>query len=366
MPTVEELLKMTEGVTEEQDALQKLAATQVTGTPFREKGQNWYQGMIGGGTPAQTQAMLAMLSNPRKQGQTGMQALGEGFNKGMALRDNIMEKEQGRKVNAAKLGVQGAQDTLKNQAEIYKLEQGELAGKSAAEQARYDRMTAEEQTAYDRSRDAMKDEQWRSEHGLDVAKLEQETAAITAQEGEEAARAYEEAVLIQDDLLSIEDSLGFKTSGATGAAASVVPGTDAYVHNQRIESLKSKLGLGKLAELRRAAASGASGMGNLTEKELMVLQDSLGKLEIGLPQDEQRRVMENISKYYMKAINAYNNISGGRATGNTGGGYDSSTGQMGAPRREGAPQAVPTVGSNVGGYTYMGGDPNSQSSWSKN
>ena len=301
---------MTKRVEEKQDALQKLAETQVTGGPFMEKGQTGAGHILGKGSPEQIRAMVAMLSNPRRQGQTGMQALGEGYEKGMSLYDNLREKKQNRKIAAAKLGVQGSQDALQNQADMYGLEGQEAAARAAHADKMYERGRDEEQTQYDRSRDAMKDEQWRAEHGLDMKELQMEADEIQKQLGDEAARAYEEAVLIQDDILAIEDSLGFNTSGATGAALSIIPGRKAYTHNQRIQSLKSKLGLGKLAELRRAAASGASGMGNLTEKELMVLQDSLGKLEIGLPEDEQRRVMENISKYYMKAIEAYNNIKG--------------------------------------------------------
>ena len=372
MPTIEELLSMTEGVTEKQDALEKLAETQVTGTNFRQPGDSWHKGLTGKGTMDQTRAMVAMLSNPKKQGQTGIQALGEGFEKGMTLRDNMLEKQGNRKVAAAKLGVQGAQDTLKNQADIYGLEQNEAAGRTAAEQELYDRdQTAQDRgiaadkVKYDAGRDSIKDSQWRAGHGLDLQKHAQEVESLKKQEGAAAAKAYEEAVLIQDDIMGLEQTLGFNTSGATGMALSMVPGRDAYVHNNRIQSLKSKLGLGKLAELRAAAKSGASGMGNLTEKELMVLQDSLGKLDIGLPEDEQRRVMEDISKYYMKAINAWHNLKGpnARDPSDTSGGYDSATGEMGRGKQEGPPRAAPQPGEVVGGFRYKGGNPNSQSSW---
>ena len=196
MPTVDELLKMTEGVTAKQDALQKLADTQVTGTQFREKGQKWHEPLTGRGTAAQTQAMLAMLSNPRKEGQTGMQALGEGFNKGMALRDNIMEKEHGRKVNAAKLGVQGAQDTLKNQAEIYGMQ--EKARKDA-----YNVTKEEEETAYQRSRDKIEDEQWTKELETDgaakvFASQVKEHAAVSTELFQSERNASQAEMLAQD------------------------------------------------------------------------------------------------------------------------------------------------------------------------
>ena len=79
---------------------------------------------------------------------------------------------------------------------------------------------------------------------------------------------------------------GKKVNTVLGKVTSVLPGTDAYVLNTEINSLLSNLGFNALQSARAAAANGASGFGQLTQNELVLLKELIAPLKLGLPKEE--------------------------------------------------------------------------------
>lgn len=306
-PSLDQLLELITGRKQQQDKLAQLAAQKSQGNPIKEEGQSTWQAMSGQGSPAQRQQNLAAISgilnrDPTKQ--TAIGGLTQGMMKGRELMDEMRGREKEEQMKAANIGLEGTDTNISQLTDMLKMR------------------NKQEETDYGRKRDAVGDEQWRKEMDLKERKLQATTNEAAAkellkyQQEQEAERAKlrtaaQNAVAIQGDIQSIRDNLDGWTEGMTGAGMSMLRGTDAFDQQTRIEALQAKLGLDKLRELRAAASSGASGMGNLTEKELMVLMDSIAKLDIGATKETQEAALKQIEKYYEPALKAYENVFGG-------------------------------------------------------
>lgn len=79
---------------------------------------------------------------------------------------------------------------------------------------------------------------------------------------------------------------GKKVNTILGQVTRILPGTNAYVLDAEINSLLSNLGFNALQSARAAAANGASGFGQLTQNELILLKELIAPLKLGLPKDE--------------------------------------------------------------------------------
>jgi hypothetical protein len=144
--------------------------------------------------------------------------------------------------------------------------------------------------------------------------------------------------------LTQDSSLG-RTTGLMGMLPNV-PGQPGAVAQSRLDSLKSQVGFGVLQELRNTAKNGASGLGQVTEKEHAMLQMQLGNLEKAQGEEEIRRVLGDIAKFTEKSKEriraAYNLKHGDKAT-------------AGGPK----------IGDVQDGYRFKGGDPAKPESWVK-
>jgi len=69
-------------------------------------------------------------------------------------------------------------------------------------------------------------------------------------------------------------------------AFSFIPGQDQYVLSSDINTIKANLGYNALKAARESSANGASGFGQLTERELATLERLITELNVGLPKDE--------------------------------------------------------------------------------
>lgn len=76
------------------------------------------------------------------------------------------------------------------------------------------------------------------------------------------------------------------TGDILGIAFSFIPGQDSYSFRTDISTLKANLGFNALQEARQASESGASGFGQLTERELSTLESLIESLSVGVPQTE--------------------------------------------------------------------------------
>jgi len=79
-----------------------------------------------------------------------------------------------------------------------------------------------------------------------------------------------------------------------------VPDTDSREQRAMVESLQSALAMDKLMELKRNSTTGASGLGALNQAELIMLQDSLGKLDPAVGDKAFKRQLDLVKKHYTR------------------------------------------------------------------
>lgn len=82
--------------------------------------------------------------------------------------------------------------------------------------------------------------------------------------------------------------------------AKYVPTFDARKQKAMVESLQSNLAMNKLMELKRNSTTGASGLGALNQAELIMLQDSLGKLDPAVGDEAFKRQLDLVKKHYTR------------------------------------------------------------------
>lgn len=131
--------------------------------------------------------------------------------------------------------------------------------------------------------------------------LNQDTAAL---EGSTAAlnRLGEQVNLVKNSNLS-------RITGLAGALPNI-PGSAGADAQARLDSLKSQVGFSVIQALKDAAKTGSSGLGQITEREHVYLQQQLGNLDKAQSETEIRRVLGDIEKFVEDAKgrirNAYN------------------------------------------------------------
>lgn len=103
--------------------------------------------------------------------------------------------------------------------------------------------------------------------------------------------------------LTLDSKLG-RTTGLAGKIPNV-PGFAGADAEGRLEGLKSQVGFEALQALRNAAHNGASGLGQVTEKEHIYLQTQLGNLAKAQSEKEIRRVLGEIQTWVAGARERY-------------------------------------------------------------
>lgn len=273
-------------------ALEQVAGQQVTGQPWRQAGdtRNPLETMMGrGGTPAENRARnqiySAMLN--RQPGQTRIGAATQGFERGSQLIDEIRQKQHNAAIAAAQVGIGGMDSEIN------------------------DRLRIENQKVVRDRTDAMREDA-RMRLALSAAE-----DARKRKEAEDAARAAEKTTAealsgqadeVLHDVRRIKDNLSDWTSGTAAGVGRNIWGTDARAQESRYESLKSKLAIGKLQEMRAAAANGASGFGQLTKNEFEALMSAIDSLDQTNSVERQREALDTIEKYYVKALQDYASV----------------------------------------------------------
>jgi hypothetical protein len=114
--------------------------------------------------------------------------------------------------------------------------------------------------------------------------------------GEDAVKS---ANLSQDEYISTMsfidqkvNNISSKRSGITSIgykAGQLIPGTDAYDIAADISTLQSNAFMSQLMAMKEASKNGASGMGQVTEKEVQLLIDSLGNIDPAQSKDQFER-----------------------------------------------------------------------------
>lgn len=94
------------------------------------------------------------------------------------------------------------------------------------------------------------------------------------------------------------------TAGMVGKGLSLVWGTKAYEVAAALKTSVSAIALAKLHELKKQSATGASGLGSLTEKELSLLEASIAPLDQAQGPDAIRAAAQTVMTHYKNLLAA--------------------------------------------------------------
>jgi hypothetical protein len=125
----------------------------------------------------------------------------------------------------------------------------------------------------------------------------------TVEEVEMDNERIAQIVRIKGDIKDLMDPEGeyyeeWTTSGVLGQIlGNWMGGTTAYDRRALIDSVKASLGLEAIAKLKKASATGATGLGQVSNLELNALQSEVATLNIGQSMDAQMDSLEKIFGY---------------------------------------------------------------------
>jgi hypothetical protein len=106
---------------------------------------------------------------------------------------------------------------------------------------------------------------------------------------------YDDIEYTKELLTELSGDTNYSTSGFL-AYANLIPTTDSKRWTALKDTIVARLGLDKLKSMKQESATGASGMGSLSEKELLVLERNLGNLEQTQDPTQIKRIISNITK----------------------------------------------------------------------
>lgn len=139
------------------------------------------------------------------------------------------------------------------------------------------------------------------ELGLKKTAAQEKTAAA-----EEAKRAAKESVLIHIKNVEVAadkalESLGFTTTGITGAVLGMVPGTKRKALEGYISTLKSNLSFDRLQEMRDQSKTGGA-LGQVSNIELQLLSSTVAALDPDQPVEVLRENINSIKNQYQNIL----------------------------------------------------------------
>ncbi|RKY42317.1 MAG: hypothetical protein DRP85_03260 [Candidatus Makaraimicrobium thalassicum] len=104
---------------------------------------------------------------------------------------------------------------------------------------------------------------------------------------------YDTVSYSMDRVDELAQNTGKTTTGLGGLLAKI-PGTNAKFWRGQRDTIVARLGLEQLAKMKALSKTGASGLGQLSEKELKVLQDQLANLDQLQDGEHIKRGLKNI------------------------------------------------------------------------
>lgn len=123
---------------------------------------------------------------------------------------------------------------------------------------------------------------------------------------EAARQSVEKANITTKTINKILPQLNSMTTGVAAALTEAVPGTPAYNVGKLKDTVVANIGLKELKAMKEASKTGASGMGALSEKELAVLETSLGNLKLAQKTDQVAKAMKDVRNSFYRWRSTYN------------------------------------------------------------
>lgn len=101
-------------------------------------------------------------------------------------------------------------------------------------------------------------------------------------------------------------------SGAFGNMLKGVPGSQAHDVSKRIEVVKANIAFDRLQEMRRSNPTGGA-LGNVSDKDMSLLQNSLASLDQSQTPDQFVSAMKEVKKHYANVIDKIQSGSKGQS-----------------------------------------------------
>jgi hypothetical protein len=95
------------------------------------------------------------------------------------------------------------------------------------------------------------------------------------------------------------------TTGLVGAAASKIPGTEAYDLRETVRTIQANIGFQELQQMREASPTGGA-LGQVAVQELESLQATLASLNPNQSEAQLRNNLKKVDKHYRNWLNAVN------------------------------------------------------------
>lgn len=105
----------------------------------------------------------------------------------------------------------------------------------------------------------------------------------------------EKATRILSSINEISNEINGKVSGFFGKSLSLIPGTPAFDFQQRLNTLAANIAFSELQAMRDASKTGGA-LGQVSERELALLESSLGALNIGQSPEQLKSQLQKIKE----------------------------------------------------------------------
>ena len=96
--------------------------------------------------------------------------------------------------------------------------------------------------------------------------------------------------------------VGWATAGFGGSTIGQLPGTEGKDLQRKLDTIKANLAIDKLAQMKEASKTGASGLGSLAVKELETIQATVASLDRDQSPTQLKQNLEKIEKHYRRYI----------------------------------------------------------------
>lgn len=96
--------------------------------------------------------------------------------------------------------------------------------------------------------------------------------------------------------------VGWATAGFGGSTIGQLPGTEGKDLQRKLDTIKANLALDKLAQMKEASKTGASGLGSLAVKELETIQATVASLDRDQSPAQLRANLAKIENHYRRYI----------------------------------------------------------------